>query len=610
MQLYAAHNYSVESYYYHDNFSVDGSHSYTTTIAPFTLSHTTEYQLLYDQSRGSQRQHLGMNSKLLHVNSSTIHPGIELSPAFYLQQPQSEAGYGVASLSIGPVVQTTLFSTPLVASGGYTFDIWTTALETPWSATPLDSATYDDGVYFSLSAGDRETPLFPNHSLYASGSMSGRYMGSDVNTRVTSGNAHMAWHREGLVLADSLHISASDTLVHGRMGNIYGYSENLSSAPLRVDNTLNVSGTLTGLGEGNRAIIGTPDVHIHYRHDSYHFPHEDRRASRRRRDFSPHIDLPYTIGDNAHIDGSAELTLAVGDITYLYREYEKERDTYEELRPRFTIRDAELFSPLFKNSLVYTGLPMDVHYSFSIQRERRTYPKEVNGRQYNLDYDKQFLSHEGRFEKEISPRLSLTTRLHSLRETSNYLSPQQSHNSYIRRQIFGGIRATKQLRSTLEVESDLGARVEPRFFIHADSTHRRHFYVTSRATQELPNPAVSLHGEGGLYYYDNGDISDNAYEVTRKNREGVLYGGASIGDAETRNLTGGLRLRHSTFYEWDYVSSYTQTQSYLFITPQLKGEILLSDTHFLSGHLRYDLDLSRSRTTGRWDIALSLRRTL
>jgi hypothetical protein len=603
------HEYMINSRYYFNTRYLHATSDLLIEKDAYIWSNLSSYTMTYDESVHTGRQHLTSDFSLA-ATYEFFNIGINMMPALYLNRQGEDPGYGVASLSAGPLITTSLFTIPVEAKGGYTFDIWSNAIESNWFKSPFDSTVYDDGIYFSFQAGDTAAALFPEFPLYGEGEILGRYMESQVNTKITSGEALLQYRNTGLIRADSIRVVFSDTLVHGRVGNVYGFSGNLETLPMRVDNTTHLTGTLQRIPLWEGSFIPPPDVSISLLHDSYHYPYAQQYASRRERSVVPEIH--FENDTTAPISWETDFGIEYEYRDYVYRDEEQHQENYDTLQEQFSIRDYEIFAPYYEVLLdIDLSEKSRVQHKFRIAREKKEYPNKYDAASYDMDSDKQFIRNIFRFEQAFSKRIQAGISANVFREKNYYQMPEQSRNSYIRKLFYVGMDSEFQLRDDLLITAEIGARVEPRYNIFSDSTHRRNFSVSGLIAKTLPNPEFSLKNRTTINYYDRGNLTDRIYEVQDRNNEIRSDVTASYERNSSLAVHAGIEGRHSNFYNWDYDQfQYTKNLSNTTVIPHISTVFLTLPDHIITGELKRYIYIDGTGSGRKWDMHLGIQKEL
>ncbi|MGM0443276.1 MAG: hypothetical protein ACQEQV_03730 [Fibrobacterota bacterium] len=601
----AVHQYSTDVSYYLNSLDLRSSWNMERVGPSRVFSQNAYYDLDYDSDLKTSRHHLTAKGRLLRMTPAGGF-GVEWKPAFYINRRIAVPGYGVASLSLGPSVESRLWGIPLELSGGMSMDVWSNDLQRDFVSTSMDSTTTDLGGYFTFAGGSDTRALIPDIPLFAEGAVTGRYMNQGVNTRVTSGVGSLAWRSGARSVWDSLRVHLSDTLIHGRVGNVYGYSGNLETVPVRVDNITAFDLDCRGFSLNLFDALPDPHLSLDLFQEFYYYPFREDRVSRIRRSVEPGISLPALDLRDSTVTVENAFSAVMSQVTHLYRGEDRQSPYYDSLQRVHTIRDARIFSPTYKTA-VTLRFPRRISLTgkLDIMREEKVYPRTVDSVSWNMDLEKQFLTRSLNLEWGVSDALSLTAGWSALRERSYFMHPSQSARSFERTLAslesgasYTGQNATAQVRA--------GAGAESLEYVYGDSTHERTFFVRSSGEYRLSDECALL-GEGRLYNYDNGDLQDLVYRITRRSREGA--GGAGI--RWRREETGQIRFftegRVTRYYDWNYGSqSYDQSRVYRVVTPALSGTWTGGTFMDVRGEIRRFFTVGKTPYRNRWDLSVTV----
>lgn len=510
--------FKLDMTYYLNDFKSDVTYSLLKTFPRSTLAQDFHYTVEYDRNTLQRQQHITFDGNALWGNGTRF--GVEWLPLLYESDyVDQDSGYGVVSMSLGPLVTGAVWGVPFSVSGGYTFDVWNENLAKDWLKTSMEYTSFDDGAYFTFKAGSDIRPLIKNSNLYSLGQINGRYMRGLANSKVTRGDVLVAYRAASFMKSDSLVLTFVDTLIHGRVETPYEHKSSYLENSVRVDNLSSVGVDITNIGD---AFI-EPTVSVYLSQKQYRYPFSDNNSSRQDRELATAVSYEKALSKKVTITG--EFGVTVGAEDHLYEKSDKEILNSDKISDKTgNLDDAEVFQPLLAQGIHIVGdrfLSFD--YDFSIERDRKRYPFYYTSYSDTVrsssDFDKQHMSHLAKLGFTLTPKLSLFLSADYHRELSYYLSPRASKNSFSRDRYKVELAAQYDVDSLSFVASALGGYVEPKEFLYKQSTHSRNFYGRVDGTQVFNQRFKILYsGEGRLY--DRGDwFGSGGYGISRKSRE-------------------------------------------------------------------------------------------
>ncbi len=606
-------NIALSSSYYLNTLKSSLQYTLTQQLHRGGLKQQVHYLLDYDRGTEVRQQQLDLRgSRWWQLSSAQV--GVEWVPTFFAnEQLKQEARYGVVSFSVGPLYRDTIWAIPFAISGGYAHDVWHDSLRSPWVETPFSSRSQDGGGYFSVTAGSAEQPLFRSVPFWSYGSIDGRYMSESVNSNVTSGTVTLHYADSGRFGADVVDIRFTDPLVNGRPGPVVGYSGDLVSTPVRIENVSALSAKLGGIGKG----AFEPSLSFQLSQSQFRYPYEAERAALRERWFTPELSVVRVLSDSLlTMKGRFQLGLGKEQNAYDYDSSEV-ADSLLQWYHRTRLNDKELLRPLFGGSLRFAPTPaLALTYEGSVERERKQYPytyESVGGRAYSVwSRDMQTLLQQVGVEVVPTARWELEGDVSLRRTLLYYLHSEQSGASYKQLQLSLSGAATHHWDSLSSSTVELGGYAEPKYYLYDDSTHNREFFGRLSGEQAL-NRALLLSYGSRLSHFDRGALyADRRYGITEKRRELSgelalryrLRGRKLVQQAE---LTAGSdgKYQHRRYWEFSR-KAFSDPDEYLQISPHFSLKMLLTRSIFVDLGVRRYLERGSSTLDDYWDIAVKM----
>ena len=649
LQEGVAFSFDSRSTFYRNTGEARGDALFTFQNQNSRIKQHITYETFTDHAAKIGRYHLLLAGENIHTLTPHFDMGFEWLPSFYHSKfdylidtvNTVDSGYGVVSLSLGPVLAFDIVGLPLRVSGGGAVDVWNDQLKYSLAQSHAAGTVVDGGGYFSVWAGGMEQVLFDKVPLYAEGSAFGRYMQSSDNSNFTRGDIKTAYLADSVLGAESLVVVIGDTLLHGRLGGVYTYSGGGRSVnqPPRVNNSFATTIDWLGLGYGKWFV--TPSIYLSMYDGRYRYlypkMHSGIYSSRARTRVSGTLDLHRHFGKKFTVRGG--LTFAGGHDEFFYESNFVGYTGGNVLTPlqvdsaTVKLNDADIFSPS-----AYFSMKASFHkrwvvsYLYEVNRERTLHPfyyvQQVDTVQLSDDIDNGRRLH--RLSLEYAPRPWYTFEFAGeyARSQLNFLSPQKSAGSRIDTRIKLDVRNIFSVDSTFYGHLILGSVVTPQEYLYGTSassrpTHARRFYGLTKAEYSFGRGLGAL-VRVDYYYRDLGVLQDEYYGISEKNYEltgtvglsyiGDTWGTVTIGSDYKRQRIARWSAPEDDWVDWVDDTIVTPDTTYISrrraivyqFAPYVMVRMHLSKGLSLRGKIKYYIDRVGNKTDNYWDVALTL----
>lgn len=587
------------------------------------LEQYIKYNFSNDQALGVQNHLFNLSGLYLRkrIPFQIAGFGVEWIPVGILsRQKNSNDGFevsnkssGIGSMRAGPVFTINYYNLPCRFSGGGAIDVWQENL--PYHFTEIARAGYekDPGFYGSVKIGDNTKRLIESIPLYIEGSVFGKYMSSQQNSKITVGEVNGLF-AQYVNFADSFFVFCSDTLSKGRTISYIGEATNpvqLTSTPNRTVNSL-------------KAAVGIRDIGKLLLRPSFIYGFDQASVS-----YLPTVTI---LGDEQSykhtlsglVQSYASLIDYAGGISF---QFDNEDHLYKSKIPDRPLKTDTNVDTVVENAKDYTGFFVDMYhalnktfnngmgfgYVFDINKDHREYPHYFlypGGKpSVREDRDKVNMQHNVEVTFFSSSNFTVSTLFNFIKDMSVFLRKEKSAlNQYERiyRLEATFLMNTKGKMPLKEIVGAVAKTTEYQFPAeHLDPQDQppmsRKFYSYLTGTLNLSRH-VSLEGYWNEVFWDYGSwISEeyinainpssakNYYAIESKSFESSIEGGMNISFTDYTKLRFGSLIQYIYYWDWSFEQhppAYKRTDKFV-IFPYIQLQGILFENVQVGSKVRY-----------------------